>query len=130
MTDEQWKIFFTVCNNVLGRGEFRALHSESWCSWTTFRRLNQDAGYWTCGLPNRGEYSDSHIKDGGTWGQPFSFQEIAHIIVPKVFYWETVAGPEFKHGTKMQDIDKLSEQLSRAGIIHRKTDLLLEIKLY
>lgn len=67
--------------------------------------------------------------DRGPWGQPFSYQEIAHVVIPRAFYWETAAGP-FDSGRKTQDIQRLSRELTAAGIPHRLTDLVLEVKLY
>jgi hypothetical protein len=130
MNDRDWKTFFLVCANALGVGHATALHSRSWCSWTTFQRLNEDAGYWTAGLPREMDIADTHIKDGGVWGQPFSYAELAHIIVPQKFLWESVPGPDFTSGFREQDIKALSSALTEKGIGHRATDLVLEIKLY
>jgi len=78
-------------------------------------------------LPDIGERG---TNDSGPWGQPFLYQDLAHVIVPSEFYWQTVAPGQFSNGTKKQDIQELSRQLSAAGISHRLTDLVLEIKLY
>jgi hypothetical protein len=130
MTDEQWVTFFRTCARVLGHGAWRAIYSDSWCAWTTFFSLNNQIGYSTTGLPNEDELASSNVKDGGTWGEPIPYQEIAHIVIPRAFYWESAYGGNFQHGTKHQDIDRLSDELTRQAIPHRKTDLILEIKLY
>ena len=131
MTDEQWNAFFIACADILGPGNWLALHSESWCAYTTFTRLNDDVGYWTMGLPSLEDIADTHIKDGGVWGQPCSFAHLAHIIIPRKFGWSTDGTDQpYRAGSRNQNIDTLSRRLSEQGILHRVTDLLLEIKLY
>lgn len=131
MRNDQWKLFFLACRDVLGRGDSKPRFSESWCAWTTFAALEYGGiHYWTCGIPEYTEILDTHIEDGGLWGQPFSYDDLAHIVIPKVFYWETEGGPQFQNGTKTQSINALSERLRAEGIEHRITDLVLEIKLY
>ena len=124
MTDAQWKTFFETCAAVLGKGHRVMKQSDSWCSWTTFGRLKgNDAGYWTAGLPNAEDIGPSHINDGGVWGQPFSYSDIAHVIVPEKFITDD--------GTvKSQDIKRLSRQLSAASIPCKVTAGVLEIKVY
>jgi hypothetical protein len=130
MTNEQWGKFFRISHGILGKGSYSAFHSESWCSWTTYSRLNEDAQYWASGMPNEDEITNSGIKDGGTWGQPFSFQEIAHIIIPRKFYWESTGGADFHSEFKRQDLDSLSRALTDLEFPHRLTELVLEIKCY
>ncbi|MDO3566066.1 hypothetical protein [Ralstonia pseudosolanacearum] len=125
-----WKNFFTTCAAILGEGAPAAAKSNTWCSWTTFKRLREDTGYWQSGLPNPSDIHDEWIGDGGVWGQPFSYTDLAHIIVPREFYWEQVSQEGFESGVRVQDIESLSTELRAKGIEHRKTDLLLEIKLY
>jgi hypothetical protein len=86
--------------------------------------------YWRAGLPSLSDIGESGTNDSGPWGQPFPYKELAHVIVPRELYWQTVAPGQFASGTKEQDIQELSRQLSAAGISHRLTDLILEIKLY
>ncbi|MEN9491817.1 MAG: hypothetical protein RJA63_2266 [Pseudomonadota bacterium] len=62
--------------------------------------------------------------------QPFQYSDLAHLIIPAQFYWERVIDSEFQSGTKQQDIDQLSKELTQYGLPHRKTNLVLEIKLY
>lgn len=130
MNAVQWNKFFLAAAEVLGAGHFLPQYSESWCSWTTFGRLRDDAGYWTRGLPAASEVFETHIGDGGVWGQPFDFADLAHLIVPREFYWESDPGPEWTCGTKRQDVEGLSQKLMAAGIPHRLTDLVLEVKCY
>jgi len=130
MTDENWTTFFRICAKVLGEGADDPFYSENWCSWTTFERLQVDAGYWTAGLPGIDYIKDSYIADGGVWGQPFGYSEIAHIVLPSRFYWEAYVDEQFKTGTKAQAIEELSDALNRASINHRITPFVLEIKLY
>jgi len=129
MTDAEWRCFFEICASILGVGSHDIFTSQSWCAWTTFSKLKDDLFYWRHGLPRLDDIADSYIKDGGVWGQPFLYQDIAHIIVPRSFGNE-YAGSRWKYGIKVQDIDQLSDALTAANIIHRKTDLVLEIKLY
>ena len=122
MSNEQWRTFFLICARVLGRGS-----SQSWCVWTTFGNLLH---YWSAGLPAESELAPECTRDGGTWGQPFRYQDIAHIAIPAQFYWERIAPGEFSNGTRRQDITTLSESLAAARIPHRKTELVLELKFY
>jgi hypothetical protein len=130
MNDHQWKIFFTICADTLGESGYMSHLSDNWCSWTTFSRLNHDAGYWTSGLPKTSEINDTSISDGGTWGQPFSYKDIAHIIIPRSFYWELSENGSFNSGSKSQEIYNLSKKLSMASVPHQSSELLLEIKCY
>ena len=130
MQDDQWRQFFILCVRSLGKGDSTAEYSETWCAWTTFSRLSRDGGYWTAGLPNEPELSSKGIGDGGVWGQPFLYQELAHLIVPKQFYWERVEPGSFASGTKTQNLARLAQAVGHAGLPHRLTDLVLEIKLY
>jgi hypothetical protein len=130
MNNSDWKNFFIACADILGGGMNMAAYSKSWCAWTTFRRLTEDSGYWACGLPNHSDIYDKNIGDNSVWGQPFYYSEIAHIIIPCRFYWEIISKQGFECGEKIQAIDQLSCRLTEYGIVHRKTDIVLEIKLY
>lgn len=130
MQDALWRSFFEACAAVLGPGCCKSELSSSCCSWTTFDRLEDDAGYWTCAVPLASELRDTYVVDGGTWGQPFSYSALAHVIVLGRCYWECVARESFESGYKTQPILELSEVLLRAGVPHRLTERLLEIKLY
>ena len=130
MDDILWRKFFSACAAILGPGSHKADLSASWCSWTTFARLCDDAGYWTCGVPAESELMETFIADGGTWGQPFSYSQLAHIIIPAEFYWDVVKPGDFQSGYKKQHLALLSQELSAKGVPHRLTDRVLEIKLY
>ena len=130
MSDHQVRRFLVACAEVLGKGAPQASESRSWCAWTTYSRLSEDAGYWTSGLPGADELTHDAVRDGGTWGQPFPFRDIAHVIVPKTFYWEKIDDAGFEQGTREQNIAALSETLTELGIDHRCTSLVLELKLY
>ncbi|RIX40306.1 MAG: hypothetical protein D3M94_21800 [Rhodocyclales bacterium GT-UBC] len=130
MLPAEWKSAFIAAAESLGEGEFNALLSPSWCSWTTFSRLASDAGYWTAGLPKLNEIGDSFIHDGGVWGQPFSYSDIAHLIIPAKFFWESSAVGTYSCGEKEQNIKALSVRLASEKIPHRLTPLVLEIKVF
>ena len=130
MKDEEWRLFFEISGQVLGKGHYVAELSDSWCAWTTFDQLVSNAVYWKAGLPNADELLPTYIADGGTWSQPFSYQELAHVIVPRTFDQEFVEDGQYRCVRKQQDIEELSRRLTEHGINHRKTDLVLEIKLY
>jgi hypothetical protein len=129
-SDADWRAFFGVCARVLGHGDWFAARSDSWCSWTTFRRLAEDGHYWEAGLPNESELCDTYIADGGAWGQPFLYHELAHVLVPRTFNWESGTGADHRAGIKQQDIDRISSELRSDGIPHRITERLLEVKLF
>lgn len=130
MDDAEWKSFFLICADQLGTGEQFAAASASWCAFTTFGRLNEDVGYWTMGLPAAEDVEPWGIRDGGTWGQPFRFDDLAHVIVPAKFYWERGQGPDWECGYRTQALGPVSAALHVARIEHRLTDLILEIKLF
>jgi len=130
MKDEEWRLFFEISGQVLGKGHDVAELSNSWCAWTTFSRLAADAGYWTASLPNMDELRATHITDGGTWGQPFPYRDLAHLIVPRIFEQEFVEDGQYRCIQRQQDIEELSRRLTEHGIDHRRTDLVLEIKLF
>ncbi|WP_395680851.1 hypothetical protein [Dokdonella sp.] len=130
MNDGDWRMFFREARRVLGRGSSLPWDSESWCAWTTFSSLEHWLTYWTSGFPEEHELLDTTTMDGGTWRQAFQYREIAHVVVPATFYWERVVDSQFTCGRKHQDIEALARNLKELGISHRKTDLILEIKLY
>jgi hypothetical protein len=130
MSDEDWFAFFSICARVLGPGSRREVDSTSWCGWTTFRCLQESVHYWSAGVPSETDLWARGTKDSGPWSQPFLYQDLAHVIVPKTFYWENASASGFSNGTKQQDIEALSRELEAARIQHRLTELVLEIKLY
>jgi len=130
MTNREWRSFFSICTRVLGSGSSLAAQSESWCAWTTFGSLRNSVHYWTAGLPAEADLEEIGTADRGPWGQPFPYKDLAHIIIPREFHWEIIAPGQFKNGARLQDIAVLSAELKSAGIRHRLTELVLEIKLY
>ena len=129
----QWRSFFLACIECLKPGDFSRSPSpeSSWCAYTTFTRLESDAGYWKSGLPLAQDIGERGINDCGVWGQPFPFDDIAHVIIPRTIYWEDIRdGRWLGDGHAVQDIGTLSLALSAKGIEHSLTALVLEIKCY
>jgi hypothetical protein len=132
MNDSSWRALLVAARRVLGRGDSVAWASDSWCAWTTFPTLRDGVvAYWTSGLPEETELLEAWVADGGTWGQPFRYADLAHLVIPAKFYWEQSDEKNgFRCGHKPQDIAGLSQILAAADIPHRLTDLVLEVKLY
>ena len=131
MNDDKWRLLLTLARNQLGHGSSNSWASESWCAWTTFSSLEHHLTYWACGLPEVNELSAHGICDGGSWGQPFTYSDLAHLIIPAKFYWERFDETQgFQQGYKLQNIKQLSTALHGEHIEHRLTDLVLEVKLY
>ncbi|MBC5768344.1 hypothetical protein [Ramlibacter albus] len=86
--------------------------------------------YFNCGFPGEAELLESGTIDGGTWRQAIEYADLAHLVVPRKFYWERVVDGDFQSGYKEQDIDLLSARLTEQNIVHSITDLVLEIKLF
>ncbi|EAR09200.1 hypothetical protein [Reinekea blandensis] len=129
MKNLDWIKFFDLCNEVLGVGSYSMWRSENWCSWTTFDRITDDAKYWASGLPALGEYNEHGVGDGGNWGQPFQFDSIAHLIIPKKFEFRDMIEGEFMHKITEQKIDELSALLKGQEIQHYLSDWALELRL-
>lgn len=129
MNDQSWRLCLQTCRRILGFGDWDAYLSESWCAFTTHSSLTHGTYYFNCGFPAESECLDTHTADGGVWRQSFRYDDLAHLVVPKTFYWERT-NEGFQSGYKEQDIRLLSGELKKLGIQHRLTDLLLEIKLY
>lgn len=130
MTNIEWKNFFILCNEILGIGDINPVLSNNWCAWTTFSRLSNDSGYWTSGLPTLSYIDETHIKDNSSWKQPFLYQDIAHIIIPKEFFWEKISSNTYENGVKLQNIDLLSKVLDKANLYHNCSSYALDIKLF
>jgi len=130
MTNEQWLTFFRVSARVLGQGQRREWGSPSWCFWTVFGDGEDKMHYWSAGLPGEGELGPIGTNDGGTWGQPFDFSHLAHIVLPRTFYWFQEEDGKTVRKERNQNIDLVSRALVEANIAHTKTRRLLEIKLY
>ncbi|WP_311269093.1 hypothetical protein [Sphingobium sp. WCS2017Hpa-17] len=132
LTVPQWRTFFLLCADILGPGDIRLPRSKSFCAWTVFTRLEEDLHYWQSGLPHKKEIDEAWITDGGTWGQPFSFDQLAHVIIPRKWGCEHPdknGNPE-KWVVQTQEIDALSAALKTEGIDHRLTDLILEVRCF
>ncbi|HET6943655.1 MAG TPA: hypothetical protein VFH89_16000 [Sphingomicrobium sp.] len=127
MSADKWHQFFLTCAELLGPGDKHG----SWCAVTTFQRLSDDAGYWTHGLPRASDLAPTHVNDGGVWGQPFAYADIAHVIIPKTFGLDRSENGEWQeYVSQTQEIELLSKALAGKGIDHRLTSLVLEIKLF
>jgi len=124
MTDAQWLKFFAVCAREL------APLVESWCAWTTFRSLSESVHYWAAPLPRLAELGPSSTRDGGTWGQPFMYSEIAHLVIPRQFQREDTCSGEFQVTEYAQDLESLSAALRASDIPHQLGKFALEVKLY
>lgn len=104
---------------------------RSWCCWTTFGRLECDTVYWSAELPLESELYETSVADGGSWGQPFSYREIAHVIIPRTFLEEPwSADGTFTQWHHEQDVEGLSKALNLEGIDHNLLQFCLELKLY
>ena len=139
MTD--WRSFLAIAGRHLrenNRWTFaewsdtgRVPQRRTWCSWTTFDRLERDAGYWTAELLLETELGEKWTTDGGTWDQPFDYGSLAHLIIPRTFCEELALGPDgFFLWVHHQEVDGLSAQLDAAGITHRISSHALDIKLF
>ena len=138
MTD--WRTFLAISGSYLREtnrcsvGEWSdrspdAPRLKSWCSWTTYERLLDNAGYWTAELPLEAELTDVGTTDGGTWGQPFYYEQLAHLLIPRSFSEEHTWNGYFVWAHE-QDIDGLSQRLHKAGMAHGLSAYALDIKLF
>jgi hypothetical protein len=125
-----WHRFLAVASRHLALSPCNVPGKWSWCAWTTFERLREDAGYWTAPLPLETELLAEGTSDGGAWGQPFRYSQLAHVIIPRHFCWEQVSAESFDSGVHEQDVEGLSERMTAEGIVHRLTEYVLEVKLY
>jgi len=125
-----WYKFLSIATKHLSLNPCSAPGKRSWCAWTTFERLGEDAGYWTGPLPLETELLARGTSDGGTWAQPFLYSQIAHVVIPRRFYCEQIAAEGFGSGVNVQDVEGLSVRLTGEGLPHRITELVLEVKLY
>lgn len=130
MTDLEWRTFLLAGRRVCGQGSWDAALSTSWCAFTTFSSLRHGIHYLNCGFPEAEDCLESEVRDGGTWRQCFKYADLAHIAVPATFYWERVQDGQFESGSKHQDLQRLAAELDKSGIPYRRTDLMLEVKLY
>lgn len=117
-----WRRILQISSEHLRRDPSPVCHAWSWCSWTTFSRLGEDAGYWQAPLPAIRELLDDYVDDGGTWGQPFRYSDLAHIIVPRRFGWEGSQDSGWEGGYHEQDIIGLSAYLRAEQLDHRLSE--------
>ena len=103
---------------------------ESWCAWTTFGSLRDSVHYWGASLPRLSELNEKGTADGGTWGQPFLYEDIAHVIIPREFQREDTCSGTLQVTEYEQDLATLSAALTRAAITHQVGEYALEVKLY
>lgn len=125
-----WQIFLKISAEHLNLNPCRINSKKTWCAWTTSERLGSDAGYWTAPIPLKSELLLENTSDGGTWGQPFHCCQLAHLIIPRRFSWETISDKKFDWGVHEQNIEGLSERLTVEGVPHRLSEYVLEVKLY
>ncbi len=130
MNNLEWQLCLQVCRRVLGKGDWDPFLSESWCAYTTFSSLKNGIHYWACGFPGEEEYGESATVDGGLWRQTFKYCDLAHLIIPERYSWERFHDGKFEQGIKHQNLDLLSSELTKLNITHRRTALVVEIKLY
>lgn len=131
MTNTEWRTFLVTARKLLGKGATLSWGSDSWCAFTTFSSLEHELTYWACGIPDENEFLENQTIDGGLWRQSFSYDDLAHFIIPAKFYWEKFDSEKaFQFGYKYQNILALSDKLKFENISHRITEKVLEIKLY
>ena len=124
MKTDDWYRFFNLAIDILGEGGTIIDKSNSWCSWTTFQRLEcWDAGYWRAGLPKKSDIEHWGIADGSVWGQPFNFNDIAHLIIPNSFCTDSGM-------IKIQNTQKLKDEMGNLREYIKLGKYVLEIKLY
>ena len=63
------------------------------------------------------DIGDTHIKNSGLWGQPFRYSEIAHVVIPRRFDFESgdFKDDTYAYGIKVQEIDGRSKVLSQSA---------------
>lgn len=141
LTAEQWRTFFTIASRHI-RGTLKSSEVTEWseparvdfdisyCAWTVHDRLGYDTMYWTSPLPEERDLKDDYLRDGGKWGEPILYRDIAHVIIPSVFTEEYHIGRKFVMWSHTQEIYGLSKLLEEASIPHELHDKFLELKLY
>lgn len=76
------------------------------------------------------ELRDTWTADGGTWGQPFEYRDLAHMLIPRNVQWELFLNGTWVMVKHQQDIAGLSGALNNHGISHHLSDYALEVKLF
>lgn len=130
MNSQSWRLFLVACREVLGKGDWDPCLAESWCAFLTFSSIENGFRYLNCGFPDETELLVDRTMDGGLWRQSIEYIDLAHVVIPARFYWESFSHGRFESGHRSQNIKFLSRRLKSNDIKHRLTDLVLEIKLY
>ena len=125
--------------DVERKGQFPCSRSSS--TFITFDGLEQGAIYWYGELPLESDLFEHYVRDAA-WGSggPIEYEDIAHVLIPKFFFQEfTTHSVNTETGESVvtwnsweheQDIRGLSKLLEDAGVIHRLTDQVLEVKRF
>lgn len=130
MNDVEWRMFLSICRRMCGEGAQNAWMSQSWCAFTAFGSFQTYCSYWKFGFPGEKDLAEDRVIEGGVWRQDFHHSHLAHIIIPARFRWEAAHTGKFEEGYRLQDIDRLSSELQRLRLPHRKIDIILELRLY
>ena len=76
------------------------------------------------------ELAAANTLDGGTWGQPFLYKEIAHLIIPRRFQWVSSVSSQFVQTEHRQDVDAISAKLEELSIPHELSGYALQVRLF
>jgi hypothetical protein len=125
-----WRKFFLICINELENHPGPSPGPWAWCSWTTYTRLALDCGYWSAPMLKEEDLGKHGTYDPGSWGQPFLYSDISHFILPRKFFWESDSSTSYSYTKHTQNINVISESLTRGDIEHRLSEFALEVKLY
>ena len=130
MSNQDWYSFFVACSTVLSQKFAADIRVGERCSWATFDSIECGAHYWSGPLLSEADLLPTYTRDGGPWRQPFLFESLAHVVIPRFFGIESGGAADYAYKSGVHDLEALSAKLNELGIQHRKTDLMLEIKLY
>ena len=64
------------------------------------------------------------------WTQPFFYEQIAHIIIPRVFTFDKLVDNIRETWEAEQDVDRISTLLSAQGIQHNISQYAVDLKLF
>ena len=92
--------------------------------------MRSDAGYWQAGIPREGEVLAERLADGGTWGQPFWYKDLAHLLIPREFFREGVIDGRWEGEPVSQDVELVAARLESNHLPFRLGDYALEVKCY
>lgn len=128
MPTKNWKLIFTLCHQTLVANNSNNA-KDSYCAWTTFDRLESAVHYWDGRLPAMADIQDNHIAEG-FWSQPFLYESLAHLIIPKKVFWEKVTKTDYSQGEFLQDVETLAQEFDKHKISYLLSNYWLEIKLF